>query len=120
MLYQSRAAGGEPNALSAFALLKDPRRNQGLIVPWRLTLLVCPHRLAEVVDEPNRPVPRLAECAHQPLPIELIAVRVSRLGDPIGVEQNGVAGFELHGGFFEIFRVIDSQRVTSDLVQSVD
>src|SRR5579859_3318956 len=87
--------------VSILDLLENPRHHQGLIVPWRLTMLVSPNGVTEVADELRRPVIGLAECARQPGLIELIAIGIPRLGDSIGVEQNIVARLELHGGFFK-------------------
>jgi hypothetical protein len=72
-----------------------------LVISGGFTMLVRPHGCAEAVDKFRGSVASVAEHAHEPVNAEEVFLGAARLGDPIGVKQQSVALFKLHGGFFE-------------------
>jgi hypothetical protein len=83
-------------------------------------MLMRSHGVAQALDEFRRLVACVAEHARQPVLFEEISVGATRLGDPIGVKQNDVAGFKLHGRFFEGLRFHDPKRIARNRNQGAN
>ena len=64
-------------------------------------MFVCPHGVAQAVDEFCGSIASIAERSRESVDAEEVFRRALRLGDAIGVKQKNVASLKLHGGFLE-------------------
>src|SRR4051812_25999370 len=97
--------------------LYGSRDDQRLIIYCGLPVLVRAHRLAKARDEVRGPITPIAECAHERVLIEQFALRASCFGDPVGVEQDGIAAPELDDRFLEDVRFVNNpQRIARNRI----